>query len=158
MSGIDYSIPYSQNPLWQTKSIYNGMIGRCTNPEDRAYHYYGGRGIRVCDRWQNSFQDFLEDMGIRPDVMRSLDRLDPLGNYEPGNVKWNTHLEQALNKNFPDDVGVAKHKNSGLYEAYMVSYGKKLHLGSSQDKNISLKIRKSAEILRDHLREIGVYV
>ena len=73
------------------------MIQRCTNQHNPTYRWYGARGIDVCDRWKNSFDAFLEDMGRRPDGL-SLDREDNDGNYEPGNCRWATKLEQMHNK------------------------------------------------------------
>ncbi len=72
------------------------MRDRCLNPNHGHYHYYGGRGIKICDRWSD-FAKFLEDMGTRP-VGTTLDRIDVNGNYEPGNCRWATHHEQQSNK------------------------------------------------------------
>lgn len=72
-----------------------GMKYRCASAKCKCYKNYGGRGIRVCDRW-DVFENFLEDMGERPDGT-SIDRIDNDGNYEPGNCKWSTPLEQASN-------------------------------------------------------------
>ena len=74
------------------------IIQRCTNPNNKAWHHYGGRGIRVCDRWRNSIDAFLEDMGRRPGPEYSIDRIDNDGNYEPGNCRWATKKVQQRNK------------------------------------------------------------
>ncbi|MBA4033193.1 MAG: hypothetical protein C0480_01115 [Bradyrhizobium sp.] len=68
---------------------------RCYNPNSEKWHRYGGRGIEVCERWRKSFADFLADVGRRPSPEHSIDRYpDNDGNYEPGNVRWATRLEQ----------------------------------------------------------------
>lgn len=64
------------------------MISRCTDPNVDAFPYYGGRGIKVCDRWRNSFSNFYEDVGKKPSPKHSLDRIDSNGHYEQGNVRW----------------------------------------------------------------------
>ena len=85
--------------------IWNSMIRRCTVPTQVAYEQYGGRGIRVCDRWMESFENFLTDMGKRPSPKHSLDRVDPDGNYEKihsvtgkEQCRWATSKEQGRNK------------------------------------------------------------
>lgn len=77
---------------------WHSMKQRCSNPNYKNYKWYGGRGIRVCDRWLNSFTDFYGDMGKRPSNKYSLDRIDVNGNYEPDNCKWSTAKEQHNNK------------------------------------------------------------
>lgn len=77
---------------------WHSMIQRCGNKNDNAYSEYGARGIRVCDRWRNSFTAFYEDMGDRPSPTHSIERLNNDGNYEPGNCKWATKTEQILNR------------------------------------------------------------
>jgi hypothetical protein len=71
--------------------------GRCQNPKDPKYPAYGGRGIRMCDAWENSFTAFLADMGRSPPGL-TLDRIDVNGNYEPGNCRWATWEVQRKNR------------------------------------------------------------
>lgn len=71
---------------------------RCNNPKDKAYKLYGGRGIKVCDRWDNSFENFLIDMGRKPSPKHSIDRINNNGHYEPNNCRWATLKEQSRNK------------------------------------------------------------
>lgn len=74
------------------------MKGRCYRPTNQRFSNYGGRGITVCDRWVNSFENFLADMGLKPTPQHSLDRINNDGNYEPCNCKWSTPKEQRMNK------------------------------------------------------------
>lgn len=78
--------------------MWGSMISRCCNPNHPAFHNYGGRGIRVCDRWRNSYEAFLADVGRRPAPNLSIDRIDNDGDYEPGNVRWATMTRQNRNK------------------------------------------------------------
>lgn len=80
---------------------YNSWIGmkmRCLNPGDSRFADYGGRGIRVCDRWRHSFEAFLGDLGLKPSPAHSLDRINVDGNYEPGNVRWADASMQTKNR------------------------------------------------------------
>lgn len=82
----------------QEHNIWMTMKERCYNPKNHKYPIYGGKGIKVCERWLNSFSNFIEDMGKRPTVKHSIDRKDVLGNYEPDNCRWATATEQARNR------------------------------------------------------------
>lgn len=77
--------------------IWGGMVNRCTNPANRSYSRYGGRGIGVALRWRQ-YENFLTDMGRRPSPTHSLDRQDWNKSYTPGNVRWATKSEQSLNR------------------------------------------------------------
>jgi len=75
---------------------WRAMLARCNNPETRHYEHYGGRGIKVCDRWLD-FTLFLKDMGRNPGRFHTLDKQDNNGNYEPGNCAWVDKKAQARN-------------------------------------------------------------
>ena len=96
--------------------IWHSMKQRCYNRNSKKYSIYGGRGITVCDRWlgENGFANFLNDMGDRPEG-GSLERVDPNGNYEPGNCRWATKSDQAFNrrdrKNISGMRGISIHPN-----------------------------------------------
>ena len=81
-------------------SVWTSMNSRCTNPKDKPYPRYGGRGIKVCDRWtdkENGFTNFLADMGKKPSGF-SIERIDVNGDYTPENCKWIPFVEQNKNK------------------------------------------------------------
>lgn len=83
-----------------TYESWQAMMHRCSCPTFRWYHLYGGRGIRVCERWK-VFENFLADMGERPSSEHSIDRYpNNDGNYEPGNCRWATQTEQRRNNRF----------------------------------------------------------
>lgn len=77
--------------------IWVQMIGRCNNEKNKGYRLYGGRGVKVCERWLR-YENFIADMGRKPSGRYSLDRKDNDGNYEPDNCHWATDIEQARNK------------------------------------------------------------
>jgi hypothetical protein len=108
------------------------MRRRCYDPNRRQFGNYGGRGIKVCDQWRNSFETFLKDMGRKPSPKHSLDRIDPNGDYEPSNCKWATPHEQANNK---------------TSNRWIDAFGKRMTLGQWSketgvpDRTISIRIR-----------------
>ena len=84
-----------KHPLF---NIWKAMIQRCENPNHTWYSRYGGRGIRICDEWRADFEAFARHMGERPSLEHTVDRVDPDGNYEPGNCRWLTISEQQNNR------------------------------------------------------------
>lgn len=133
-----------EHSLYKT---WNSMIQRCCNSKHPYYADYGGRGITVCDRWRESFLNFLADMGERPENC-SIDRIDNSRGYEPGNCRWATQKEQCNNQrrnrlltyndktqtlaqwsrelNFPKNLICAcLHRGWGVEEALTIPPGKK---------------------------------
>jgi hypothetical protein len=84
----------AHTPTW---CCWVGLRARCNNPNNGSYSRYGGRGIKVCERWERSFEDFYADMGPRPSSAHSIDRIDNDKGYEPGNCRWATPRVQNSN-------------------------------------------------------------
>ena len=128
--------------------VWSSMKARCNNSKHHAWKNYGGRGIRVCEHWFHSFENFLADMGERPDGLM-LDRYpDNDGNYEPGNCRWGTREEQNLNRrlhknNISGLSGVTR--RSDKWYVQIVRNGKLHHLGVTDDFFEACCLRKSAE-------------
>jgi hypothetical protein len=84
--------------VWSEYDIWVNMKQRCENPRHNAWSYYGGRGIRVCEEWSQSFVAFMTAVGPRPSSKHSMDRIDVNRGYEPGNVRWATRNQQQRNR------------------------------------------------------------
>ena len=91
---------HDASPYRQTLRAWKLMKRRCYDQKCDKFQYYGGRGISVCQRWLDSFDNFIADVGLRPPGL-TLDRIYNDGNYEPGNVRWATHSQQMLNRRLP---------------------------------------------------------
>jgi len=117
----------SRTPIHRT---WRAMLNRCYNQNVPEYRYYGGRGISVCERW-HKFENFYADVGDRPNGL-SIDRINNDGNYEPGNVRWATRLQQARNRREYSGKsgfkGVYPTKD-GKFRALIEFKGKRLTLG-----------------------------
>ena len=158
---------YGNHPLYQT---WAGMIARCYSKKIGGYKNYGGRGITVCSRWRNSPEAFISDMGDKPTPRPSIDRIKNDGNYEPGNCRWATSLEQNLNKrvsrsNTSGVVGVHWCKRRRRWLASIKIGGKRKHLGEFADLAEAAAVRGLAEEARSvevadqrRRREAGVAV
>ena len=135
------SLTLAEYRTWQN------MLGRCYSPTDISFRNYGARGIVVCDRWRESFEAFLSDMGPRPDGRYSIERVDVNGNYEPENCKWIPLREQHRNRR--DSVYVEfwgqKVLLRELADEIGMSYSaiaSRLKIGWSVEKAVSEPIRK----------------
>lgn len=125
-------------------NCYHHMIKRCYNKNNNVYKYYGARGIKVCDRWLESFENFYEDMGSRPSSRHSIDRINNDGDYEPGNCKWSTQSEQTINsRHMLSKSGHRYIHNTG--EGYRVEVSRMGH----RRQSLVIKNIKDAITLRD---------
>jgi len=141
-----------------TYSSWDNMRSRCNNTKAINYNNYGGRGIRVCKEWEDSFIAFLEDMGEKPDKSYTLERVDVNGDYTPENCRWATYEEQARNRRMQSNnktgvTGVAeifKTQELIYYRAYWVDLE-----GKERSKSFSIKKygKEKAFILAIEFRE-----
>ena len=125
------------------------MKQRCYDKNYTNYADWGGRGIRVCDQWKNSFLTFYKDMGKKPTPEHTLDRIDNDGNYAPDNCRWATRSQQLLNqrlhrKNKSGYAGVFWDSTSEKWRAVITYKYKTKYLGSFTDKRDAIKARKKA--------------
>lgn len=125
--------------------IWKGMKSRCNNPLADGYQNYGGRGIVICDRWLESFENFYEDMGPRPSKKHSIDRIDNSGDYCPENCRWVTRKIQGRNQRKRKGStskyrGVYRVKGSGRWAAsIMGNLKKQIYIGRFSSEEAAAK-------------------
>lgn len=139
--GCSYQHGMSTTPTWNS---WDGMIKRCSNPKHTYYPRYGGRGIKVCDRWK-VFQNFFQDMGVRPEG-KTLDRIDNDGDYEPINCRWATQSEQVRNSSSAGEITHDGKTLSVIEWAELIGINpatihQRLRLGWPIDKALSHPVR-----------------
>lgn len=135
----------SDGKFTKVYKTWRGIKTRCTNPNFRLFSYYGGRGIKVCERWQ-TFDNFLADMGEPPTDQHSIDRMDANGNYCPENCRWATDAEQGWNKRstrFVDIGGILKPMAVWIRE-YGIGHGtvyKRMAKGMTPEEAITTPVK-----------------
>lgn len=133
-----------------TKNSYYSAKSRCCNPKETGYENYGGRGIKFCDTWLHSFENFLEDMGERPEGT-TLDRIDVNGDYELNNCRWADRNIQSFNTrqyktNTSGRTGVYWFDRVSKWVAVIFINGKQKHLGYFKTFNQAVVAREKAEL------------
>ena len=121
--------------------VWKNMLARCYNPKDNHYHNYGGRGIKVCDRW-HTFETFYEDMGDPPEG-KSIERVENNGNYEPSNCIWATWQEQMHNKRAK---GYTWSPHNQKWTAAITVNYKRINLGSFDTPEEAQRVYREAKI------------
>lgn len=140
----------------QIYKTWLNMRRRCSEVNNISYHNYGGRGIKVCDRWNSSFEDFLLDMGLQPKG-KTLDRIDNNQGYYKENCRWSSWIEQCLNQRSNRLItafGKTKHLTVWATENKLASstISKRLSSGWPAEKAVSAKVKYPGQGKRPDLR------
>lgn len=135
-----------------TYQSWLSMKSRCYNRNNNRYENYGGRGIKVCEQWKNNFEQFLKDMGEKPNIHYSIDRIDVNGDYEPYNCRWATNTQQANNKQN------SNHNYKKELEVIYWNIHKRCNVKTSKNyknyggRNIKLEWKSFIDFYRDMLK------
>jgi hypothetical protein len=141
----------------RTQGIYNGMIYRCHVPGNQSAKHYYDKGIRVCARWLESFDNFLADMGECPHQGLSLDRIDPNGNYEPGNCRWAPVFVQTWNRTRKNKIRHVFYETDRKAFNLRMTINKRLFdFGDFYNQGDAIRVRDEIEAVIDHLIDSGV--
>jgi len=146
--GVEYEKHNKQNE--DEYRIWAAVKSRCLNKKSSNYKYYGGRGITICERWRNSFQNFWDDMGPRPNKDYSIDRINNDKGYSKENCRWTDKTEQARNQrlsslNKSGCKGVSWNEKSKKWEANITIFKKREYLGQFENLDDAIEARKKAE-------------
>ncbi len=157
MSQFDF-----KHGLWDSNEykIWVAIKQRCLNPKNDNYPRYGAKGVTICKEWQDSFLAFFTDMGVRPSLNHSVDRIDNKLGYSAANCKWSTRSQQNMNvgKKKGDNKyrGVSFRKDKNKYRAYFRHEGKQVSCGLFDDELIaSLMHDYHSLVLRKDLRYLN---
>ena len=151
LHGSSYAFRH-ENPIgYNCYTRWQSMKRRCYTPSDRAFNRYGGRGIKVCDRWLESYDNFLSDMGLPPTKDHQIDRVDNDGNYEPGNCRWVSRTENARNKSSNRNItAFGETKTLAEWSSEIgvkrETIARRLNSGSSPEEALSSNIRRPGKV------------
>ena len=145
-AGKARSAAHRTHGMSESKEFYSwcNMRRRCNEPGNAKFHRYGARGIKVCDRWNDSFENFLSDMGPSPGVGYTIDRINNDGDYEPGNCRWANSRTQSDNRSVTvrltvggkTDTLVAWAARAGIHPTTVRS---RLHKGWTHEEAVGLR-------------------